>query len=214
VSTPPIIVYEPVAFQVPITNTGDIAIDDLFFVDLLFDPTPVHHSDVYAAVSGLGGNNTVTLTITSTIGLANFLGDHQVTALVDSLDHVTEADETNNLSAPFEITISEPAGTPTNTPLPTGTATISGVARAFLDGAYLPQERMRISAIDEATGQVVAVTYSDENGFYQFDNLTEGVAYTVQGCITIDNNAYFGFRNSRTAPDAFADIFANEGPCQ
>ena len=160
------------------------------------------------AVSGLSGGSTITLTITSTIGLANFIGDHQVTAFVDSLNHVAETDETNNLSAPFEITISEPAMTPDYTPLPTGSSTISGVARAMLSGNFLPQERMRLSAIEEATGKVVAVTYSDENGFFQFENLTEGTSYTVQGCIMIDNKAYFGFRSSRIPPDAFADIFA------
>lgn len=207
-STPPIIVYQPLAFAVPITNTGDIAIDTLFFVDLLFDPPPIHLVDSYTAVSGLAGGSTITLTITSTIGLANFLGDHQVTALVDSLDHVVEADETNNQSAPFEISISEPAMTPSTTSTPTGGSTISGVARAMLGSTFLPQERMLLSAIEEATGEVVAVTYSDENGFFQFDNLIEGTAYTVQGCIMIDNNAYFGVRTSRTPPDAFADVFA------
>ncbi|MCB8948864.1 MAG: hypothetical protein H6653_12690 [Ardenticatenaceae bacterium] len=208
VSTPPIIVYQPLAFEVPITNTGDIDINTLFFVDLLFDPPPVHIEDSYTAVSGLSGGSTVTLTITSTIGLANFIGDHQVTALVDSLDHVIEADETNNLSAPFEITITEPAMTPNYTPTPTGTSTISGIAIVLWDIHVYPQERMRISAIEETTGEVVAVTYSDENGFYQFDNLIEDVAYTIQGCITIDNNAYFGVLPNKIPPDTLANIVA------
>ena len=78
----------------------------------------------------------------------------------------------------------------------------------MIGGNFLSQERMHLSAIEEATGEVVAVTYSDENGFYQFDNLIVGTSYTVQGCIMIDNNAYFGVRTNRTPPDAFADIFA------
>lgn len=208
ISTPPIIVYQPLAFEVPITNTGDININTLFFVDLLFSPPPGHIEDSYTAVSSLAGGSTITLTITSTIGLANFLGDHQVTALVDSLDHVIEVDETNNLSAPFEITIAEPAMTPNYTATPTGGSTISGTAMVLWNGNLLPQERMHISAIEEATGQVIAVTYSDENGFYQFNSLTEGVAYTVQGCITIDNNAYFGIRTNQTPPNAFVAVFA------
>lgn len=213
ISTPPIIVYEPVAFQVPVTNTGDIAINDLFFVDLLFDPTPVHHSDVYAAVSGLDGNSSITLTITSTIGFANFVGTHQVTGWVDSLDHIVEADETNNLSVSLGVPIANYGGTPTNTPVPNGTATISGVALVVLDNTS-PQERMLVSAIDESSGLTVATTYSDENGFYEFDNLNEGTSYTVTACMTIDNNEYFGIRTNREAPDAFADIYANESSCQ
>jgi hypothetical protein len=214
ISTPPIIVYEPVAFQVPVTNTGDIAIVDLFFVDLLFDPTPVHYSDVYAAVSGLGGNNSITLTITSTIGFANFVGTHQVTGWVDSLDHIVEANETNNFSEPLDVPIASFGGTPTSTPIPNGTATISGAARVFVGGSFINQERMLVSAIDETSGLTVAVTYSDENGFYQFDNLMNGTSYTVTGCITIDNNEYFGIRTNRVAPDAFSDIFAMQGTCQ
>jgi hypothetical protein len=212
ISTPPIIVYQPVSFQVPITNTGDIAINNLFFVDLLFDPLSTHPMDVYAAVSGLSGNKAVTLTITSTIGFANFAGTHQVTGWVDSLDHISEGDETNNLSEPLEVFVPDYGGTPTSTPIPGGAEVISGIARVFLNGSYLLQERMLISVVDEASDLTIASTYSDETGFYQFENLPTGT-YTVQGCITINNNEYFGFRSGRTPPDSFADIFANEQLC-
>ena len=213
VSTPPVIVYQPIAFEVPITNTGDIAIDTLFFVDLLFDPPSGHPTDVYTAVSGLGGNSSTTLTITSTIGLANFVGTHQITGWVDSLDHVVEADETNNLSESLEIVISSPAGTPTNTPVPSGTETISGITRASLGTTILPIERAAITLIDEGTGIAIASTYSNENGFYSLDNIPSGSTYTVQACITIDNVEYFGVRSGRTPPDPFADIFVLSGDC-
>lgn len=212
VSTPPITVYEPVAFQVPVTNTGDISIESLFFVDLLFDPQSAHPTDVYAAVSGLAGNSSITLTITSDIGFANFVGTHQVTGWVDSLDHVTEEDETNNLSESLDVSIANYGGTPTNTPIPNGTATISGVANILLHN-IIPQERMLVSAIDESSGLTVATTYSDENGFYQFNNLTNGASYTVTACLTIDNNQFFGIHTNRVAPNAFGNIFANEGAC-
>lgn len=212
ISTPPIIVYEPVAFQVPVTNTGDIAINDLFFVDLLFDPQSGHPTDVYAAVSGLDGNSSITLTITSTIGFANFAGTHQVTGWVDSLDHIVEADETNNLSEPLGVPIANYGGTPTNTPVPNGTATISGVALVVLDNIS-PQERMLVSAIDESSGLTVATTYSDEDGFYQFDNLTNGVFYTVTACIKINNNDYFGIRTGIEAPETPTNISALQGAC-
>lgn len=213
ISTPPITSYEPIAFQVSITNTGDLNIETLFFVDLLFDPSPTFGSETYTAVSGLAGNNSTMLTITSTTGLDTNLGTHQITARVDPLDHILEDDETNNLSAPLMLMDVTPANTPIPTDVPPGTATISGVVRVFLGGSFLNQERMLISAIDETSNLTVATTYSDENRFYQFDNLTDGSSYTVMACITIDNNEYFGIRINRTAPNAFTDVFASEGTC-
>lgn len=212
VSTPPIIVYEPVAFQVPITNTGDTAVTSLFFVDLLFDPPATHFSDVYAAVSGLSGNSSVTLTITSTIGLANFVGTHQITGWVDSLDHVSETDETNNLSEPLDVIITEFGGTPTTTPTPDGTEKISGVV-SIVEANVLPIERAAVTVIDEGSGLPIASTYSDANGFYSVGNIPSGSTYTVQACIVIDNDEYFGVRFARPAPDLFANIFASQGPC-
>jgi hypothetical protein len=210
VSTPPITAYQPVSFQVPVTNTGDLSINTLFFVDLLFDPAPALGSETFTAVSSLSGSNTITLTITSMSGFGSGTGTHQVTAWVDSLDDVAENDETNNASPPLEVMNVTPVETPTPTAVPAGESTISGVTFVSQSSVLLSQERMRVVAIDESTGLVVGVTYSDENGFFQFDNLVEGVAYTLQSCITINNDEFFGIRTSRTAPDAFANIFAFE----
>ncbi|MEZ4589954.1 MAG: CARDB domain-containing protein [Chloroflexota bacterium] len=213
ISTPPVVSYAPVTFQVPITNTGDLSIETLFFVDLLFDPAQTFGSETYTAVSSLPGNQTITLTITSLTGFASDLGTHQVTAWVDSLDHVAENDETNNFSAPLSVVNVTPVNTPIPTAVPSGTEIISGFTRVTLGIDLLRQARMRVTAIDQTTGLLVAVTYSDEDGFYQFDNLTAGVNYTIQGCITIDNNEYFGMRINKTPPDTFTDIFALAGPC-
>jgi uncharacterized repeat protein (TIGR01451 family) len=213
VSTPPISSYSPVTFQVAITNTGDADINTLFFVDLLFAPQALYFRDTYTAVSGLGGNNSTTLTITSPIGFAIFLDTHQVTGWVDSLDHVTETDETNNLSDPLEVTDVTPAGTPTVTPIPSGTETISGITRAMFGAEFLTIERAAITVIDEGSGIAIASTYSDANGFYSVDNIPSGTTYTVQACIVIDNNEYFGVRSNRTPPDQFADVFMTQSVC-
>jgi hypothetical protein len=211
-STPPLIVYQPVAFQVPITNTGDLAITNLFFVDLLFDPPATHFTDVYAAVSGLSGNKTVTLTITSTIGFANFAGIHQVTGWVDSLDDVAEVDETNNLSIPLDVPIANFGGTPTSTPTPNGTETISG-ATLILQDSLLPIERATITLIDETSGIPIASTYSDENGSYALSNIPTGTSYTAQACIFIDNQPFFGLITGITAPTTLANIIMVPQSC-
>ena len=212
ISTPPAVVYEPVTFEVPITNTGDIAIDTLFFVDVLFDPEAGHYSEAYTAVSSLAGNSTVTLTITSPIGFANFAGTHEVIGWVDSFDHAIESDESNNLSDPLEVTVPEFGMTPTSTPLPNGSETISGVVHV-LDGTFLRMERAAIEVVDETSGLTIGFTYSDENGFYSVENIPNGSTYTVQTCIIIDNTEFFGLRTNRSVPDPFADIFVIQGPC-
>ncbi len=213
ISTPPITVYKPVSFQIPITNSGEIDINTLFFVDLLFEPPALHFSDVYSAISSLGGNSSITLTITSTIGFANFVGTHQVTGWVDSLDHISEADETNNLSDPLEVIISDFGGTPVSTSTPNGTETISGITRAMLGTDFINIERAAITVIDEVNGTAIASTYSDANGSYSVNNLPSGTTYTVQACIVIDNNEYFGVRFNRTLPDPLADIFMTQSAC-
>lgn len=212
ISTPPIITYQPLAFEVPITNTGEVDINTLFFVDLLFDPTPVHHSDVYAAVSGLDGNSSMTLTITSTIGLANYTGPHHITGMVDSLDKITETNEGNNLSPVLEIPLSIPGNTPTNTPVPNGAGSISGIVRR-INVNFIPVERASITVIDETTGISIASTYSDENGYYELNNLPDDTTYTIQACIMIDNSEYFGVRVGKTPVDTFADIYLNKQQC-
>ncbi len=212
VSTPPLTSYEPIAFQVPITNTGDLSIETLFFVDLLFDPAPTFGSDTYTAVSGLAGNSSKTLTITSTTGLDADLGTHQITAWVDSLNHVVEEDETNNLSTPLELVNVTPANTPTPTAVPIGTEPISGLALT-LTSELLPIERAHITLIEEASGIPIASTYSDENGAYSLNNIPTDTSYTVQACIFINNQPYFGLNTGVTAPNAFANVILLPQPC-
>lgn len=218
ISTPPIVAYQPVQFSVLITNTGDLAVDNQFFVDIYLDPTeiltdriPLAESDGYSAVSGLAGGASQVITITSPFGFTNNPTNHQVYGMVDSVLQVDELSETNNVTDPLTVNNVTPAATPTPTPNLTGNDEISGVVRALI-GTFLPQFRATVLLIDEGTSQIVAVEVTDENGFYEFDTVPAGT-FTVQTCIVIDNTEYFGLRSGRTPPDPFADIFATQGAC-
>lgn len=218
VSTPPIVAYQPVQFTVNITNTGEVAVENQFFVDIYLDPTtiltdriPLTESDGYSAVSGLPGGASRVITITSPLGFTNNPTNHQVYGMVDSVLQIGEVSEVNNVTNPLSVTNVTPAATPTPTPNLTGNDEISGVVRALI-ATFLRQFRATVVLIDESTSQVVATEITDENGYYQFDNVPAGT-YSVQSCIVIDNTEYFGFRTGRTPPDPSADIFALQGAC-
>lgn len=218
ISTPPITAYESVQFSVAITNTGEVAVENQFFVDIYLDPStiltdriPLTESDGYSAVSGLAGGASRVITITSPLGFTNNPATHQVYGMVDSVIQIPEVSEVNNVTDPLTVTNVIPGNTPTPTPNLTGNDEIGGVVFAFLAG-YLPQFRATVQLIDQNTSQVVATEITDENGYYQFDSVPVG-NYTVQSCIVIDNIEYFGLRINRTPPDPYADIFANQGAC-
>ncbi|MBK8906064.1 MAG: pilus assembly protein [Anaerolineaceae bacterium] len=218
VSTPPIVAYKPVQFTVAITNTGEVAVENQFFVDIYLDPTtiltdriPLTESDGYSAVSGLAGGASRVITVTSPLGFTNNPTSHKVYGMVDSVRQIVEVSEVNNVTNPLTVLNVTPAATPTPTPNLTGNDEISGVVRALL-GTFLRQFRATVVLINESTSQVVAVQSTDQNGYYQFDNVPPG-NYTVQSCVVIDNIEYFGFRTGRTPPDPSADIFALQGAC-
>ncbi len=218
ISTPPIVAYQPVQFSVAITNTGEVAVENQFFVDIYLDPTtiltdriPLTESDGYSAVSGLAGGASRVITITSPLGFANNPTTHQVYGMVDSVLQIPEVSEVNNVTNPLTMNNVTPAATPTPTPNLTGNDEISGVVRALI-ATFLRQFRATVVLIDESTSSIVATDITDQNGYYQFDNVPPGT-YTVQTCIVIDNREYFGFRTGRTPPDPSADIFALQGAC-
>ncbi len=219
-STPPIVAYQPVQFSVNITNTGDIAVNNQFFVDIYLDPTtiladriPLTESDGYSAVSGLPGGESRTVIINAPFGFENSPTNHQVYGMVDSVLQIQEVSETNNVTNPRTVLNVTPAATPTPTPTPNivGDSEISGVVFA-LRGTYLRQFRADVFLTDESTSQIVSRTTTDENGFYIFDTVPVGT-YTVHACIVIDNSQYFGLRTGRTPPNPYVDIFAAPGAC-
>ena len=217
-STPPIVAYQPVQFSVNITNTGDIPVQNQFFVDIYLDPTtiltdriPLTQSDGYSAVSGLVGGESRSIIINAPFGFENNPTNHQVYGMVDSVLQVPEVIETNNVTNPRTVLNVTPGATPTPTPDLVGNNEISGLVRALV-GIYLPQFRAEVFLIDESTSLIVARATTDENGFYIFDTVPLST-YTVQACIVIDNNQYFGLRTGRTPPNPYVDIYAAQGVC-
>jgi hypothetical protein len=108
-SPSPIAANEPVEFQVTISNTGDVAIDQTVFVEVFLDPTAVYSTSIpldqssgYAAVGSLGANTSRVITITAA-GFASEPDPHQVYAMVDSVRQVSEANEVNNIAGPLVV---------------------------------------------------------------------------------------------------------------
>lgn len=225
ITTGDIIAYQPVQFSVNITNAGDIDVDTQFFVDIYLDPNPslvlsttipITESDGYSAVSSLAGGASRVITITSPLGFANEpINDHRVYGFVDSLEQVSETDETNNISwslTPIPVT---PAATPTPSPTPiNGSSEISGGAFIFENG-LVPQFRATLRLIDDSTGLVIASTSSDQNGFYQFLGVPPPTStYTVSGCIIIDSEEYYGTATGIVPPNLTTYVFMFGGvPC-
>jgi hypothetical protein len=223
ISTPPIVEYQPVQFQVVISNTGDLPINNQFFVDLYFDPAVVHpdhiplnYSSGYIAVSQLGASSSQVLTITSPLGFTGGSSQRQVYSMVDSVLQVVEIDEENNIAGPVHLDVTPAASpTPTATPLPGATPVpdqdiISGIVRSRIGGQWVPQFRAEVRLM--AGNTLVAVANSSFTGYYAFTGVPAG-EYTVLACITIDNVVYAGQRTGITPPNEFASIFMLPGVC-
>ena len=204
-----VLVGDTITFTVDITNSGDLDAINQFFVGLYFDPQPApvlttttHISQEFRvdleAISGLaaGRGRTLTFTVPSAFSSA---GIHEVYAVVDSDPAdvgliTTELIETNNVSAPLEVTVDEdpdateePQATPTATPENPGG--INGIVYAPAPGDNLfPQQNAEVFVIDSAN-TVIATTFTNNSGEYFFTNL-EPQEYSMRVCITIDDVSY------------------------
>jgi hypothetical protein len=222
ISTPPIVAYQPVQYRVVISNTGDIDVNQQFFIDLYLDPTdiftthiPVGQSSGYQGVSGLPGQTSRVLSITAPFGFHNEPENHAIYGMVDSLQQVPETNEENNVSTPAFTDEVTPAATPTPTATPDdGANLISGVIRSRIGGNWVPQFRAQVVLIDDNTGQAVRTTQTNSSGFYEFLDIPDSL-YSVAACISIDNTEYTGIRTGLEIPESneFVDIFMFEGPC-
>ena len=224
VSTRPIVSFEPVEFSVVITNTGDIDVNQQFFVDLYFDPTdvystyiPIDQSVGFSAISGLPGGATQVITITAPLGFENDPNPHIAYGMVDSLQaplggQIAESSEENNVSDPATIFDVTPGATPTPTPTfdPGGSKFISGIVQSRVI-QWVPQARATVFLVD-SDNKVIASRETDLNGFYEFQNVDDGT-YSVYSCIEIDNLGYFGIRTGITPPNTLANIYMLPGPC-
>ncbi len=206
ISTPPIAAYQPVEFRVIISNTSDIPVIDSFFVDIFLDPTtflttsiPISQSDGYEGISSLAGGTTQVISIMAPLGFRNEPVEHQVYAMVDSLEQISESDESNNISEGLFYDQVTPIFTLTPTPPPTGIDYIVGLVYHF-DG--LPLLGATVTIINEATLESFTTQADRVTGVYQFWNLLPGV-YSVQACGSLDNVEYFGLRTGVVVPYMF-----------
>ncbi len=224
ISTRPIESFQPVEFSVVITNTGEIDVNQQFFVDLYFDPVnvftnyiPISQSVGFSAISGLPGGASQVITITAPLGFQNVPDPHKAYGMVDSLSapiggQIPESLEDNNVSNPATIFDVTPAATPTATPTtdPSGAQFISGIVQSRVI-QWVPQARATVRLVD-SSGATIATALTDLNGFYEFQNVLVDT-YTVFSCIDIDNVGYFGVRTGITPPNSLANIYMLPGPC-
>lgn len=218
ISTRPLVAYQPISVRLVISNTGDVAINSQFFVDVYFDPPQpvtttinIANSVGYMGVSSLQGRTSRVITITAPLGFANLPDPHTVYGMVDSLQQIGEVDETNNVSQPLFVGDVTPAPTPTPTqPAPIGDNEFSGVVLNRIT-TWLPQPRAVVTLIDDITGNPIGSRLAGNDGFYRF-NVPAG-PYTVKACVSIDNVTYFGLRTGLSAPTQAGDIYLLPGPC-
>ncbi|MCA9874404.1 MAG: pilus assembly protein [Anaerolineales bacterium] len=227
VSTGTPVAYQPITYQMIISNTGDVNVQNQFFVDLFIDPVatiqpnslriPIGESSGYVGVSSLPGNSSRVITITSDFGFANEPTPHFVYGMVDSIEQIGEAIETNNISTPDVVDYVQIADTPTPTPsYGSGSQSLMGFVQWPSDDGLDPLLRARVTLYDQITGQFVArVEASPISGFYRFDNLPTG-SYRIEACGGIDQQAsYFGMRVGIDVPNVLplVSVFTNHIPC-
>jgi hypothetical protein len=221
VSTPPIVAYQPVQYRVVISNTGEIDVNQQFFIDLYLDPgqvltthIPLVYSSGYQGVSGLLGQTSRALTITAPFGFHNEPENHVIYGMVDSLRQIVEVNEENNVSTPAFYDQVTPAATPTATSTPEiGDNSVRGLVLARINNTLNPQARAQVRLLDAITGEVVLTTITDTLGRYAFLDVPDGT-YTINACISIDDTEYFGSYPAVQVPPAVIAYFVIEpGPC-
>lgn len=195
----PVNAYEPVTYQMVISNTGDIDVNSQFFVDVFFDPSipisdtttfiPLTDSVGYMAVSQLAGRTSRVITITTNTGFENMPITHTVYAMVDSIQQINELVETNNISGEHLADYVTPAWTPTPTvtPDPNGNDVIQGLVGEIINGALVGYFRVEVKLWDGT--QLLGKKLTDTNGFFSFGNLLPG-NYMITACFAEDNVTY------------------------
>ncbi|MEW5987036.1 MAG: TadE/TadG family type IV pilus assembly protein [Chloroflexota bacterium] len=220
ISTPPIYEYLPLDFQVVISNTGDVDVNEQFWLDIYFDPglvlsytIPLSYSSGFMGISALPARSSQVYTITSDLGFSGGYSTHLVYGMVDSLEEIGESDEFNNIAGPAQIDDVLPGYTPTPTPTSAGTESISGIVRSRYS-IWVPQPRAEVRLVDEATSLVIATTESDQDGYYEFLNVAAGT-YTVISCVATDNGTFSGLRTGIIVPPSnpFVDVYMLPGVC-
>lgn len=106
---------QPVSFTVTIANVGNMPLTGPIQTDIFLHPAivlsdsiPITQSHGFVVVNGLGVGETAVFTFTIPAGFGPGPLYRQVYAMVDSLQTIPEADETNNVSLPLEVVVGRP----------------------------------------------------------------------------------------------------------
>ncbi len=221
ISTPPIVEYRPITMRFVITNTGSVDINTQFFTDAYFDPPQseitetgidVSFSDGYLGLGSIPAESTRIVDITAPLGFqGGVIGTRTIYGMVDSLEQVFEASEVNNLTGPLNVRVTPAAVTPTPSPTPGGSQSISGRVYANISN-WAPQRRASVWLIDRSTGNVLhGPVTTDADGRYSFNNISP-VAYDIYACFRLENAWYVGNRPMITPPNLYADLFISYDP--
>lgn len=210
ISTPPIIAYEPLEFQVVITNSGTSDIIYPFYVDVWLNPTPTSRHANYVLVPSLSGGVTQTLMIAAPFGYEYNSGNMSYFGEVDMGNLVFETNDFNNLSdVSATVPIATAIATPTYEPTPNGAFQVNGVTRVFRQG-WAIQPRVFVRLIDSSSA-IVASALTDYNGYFHFDGVFSG-SYTLITCVSI-NGQQFANITPITVPIGFQNIYMTPGGC-
>ncbi|MFZ0546169.1 MAG: CARDB domain-containing protein, partial [Candidatus Promineifilaceae bacterium] len=220
ISTPPIVEYQPLDFEVTISNTGSVEVAEQFFTDMFLDPDPssiytytiaIDESDGYLALSSIPGMATRTLSIHVPSGFTGgSTATRTVYGVVDSILQIDESNEGNNISnPPLYVANVTPAPSPTPSPTPSGSLSVSGIVRAFLID-WVPQYRAKVFLVVGST-VIQGHVETGPNGLYMF-NQVDPATYSVYACIDIGDETYVGSRSGIIPTDPFADIFMLPDP--
>ncbi len=190
----PLGTYETLHLTVGIENQGERDVASLFWVDLYADPDPTtplaeQASDDYVAINALSAGSAISFTMYVPGGFDS-LGAHTIQVMVDTWDQIAESDETNNVSQPFIVNITQenPYPTPTPTPIapPETPGSIQGIT--YLNGT--PQSNVSVYVYD-AEGRLWGSGRSDVNGNYLITDLPPN-EYIVVGMLRLGEVLYRG----------------------
>ncbi len=197
----PIKTFDPLTFTVRVSNIGNAAVNNLFWVDLYINPSatisptnPAAETSVaWVAISSLEAGRSITISMIYSDGIP-LIGSYPVYAMVDTLEKVYESNEMDNVYGPVTLNVSQastpPTPTPTPTPIPIANGAASGSTWISLNGDIVAQGRVDVYCYD-SNYNLVAQTISDQNGLFHLDNIPPGV-YTMIGQTTINDRAFTG----------------------
>ena len=192
----PIATYQSLAFSVAVENVGSRPVNSMFWVDLYSSqPTTIATGIAWAAASGLGVGDSITLTVPLQAGFEMTV-TYPIWALADSRYQVAESDEGDNDYGPLSVDVLT-EGDPPLPPLE-GEERIVGETWVSMTGIPVPHGRTYVRCFD-GDGRLVFSTTSNDRAKYEIPNLPADT-YTLIAETWID-----GVRYSRTLDGVIVD---------